>query len=350
MSEVKFIKGNEAAAEAAIRAGCQGFFFYPLTPSSEIGEYMANNLARAGGVFFQAESEIAAVNMMFGGAAGGARVMTGTSGVGYSLMSEGISYMAGAEVPAVIVDVMRAGPGLGSLEPTQADYNQVTKASGHGGHIIPVFAPSNAQEIVNFVFEAFGTAEQFRTPVVVLYDGYTGQVMESVQFPTEKPAQLPNDWCFDDAPGRKGRVIRSGYGSNIGQHSCDLYAKYDDMKDKLQRYEEYRTGDAEIILVGFGIVGRICRSAVDKAREEGLKVGLIRPLLVSPFPIRAFAGYKGSKVQFLTIEMSYGQMCHDVTLAIGANDNTHFFRDKCGNLPSMSDILQRIRQLKGEGR
>ncbi|MDR1126164.1 MAG: 3-methyl-2-oxobutanoate dehydrogenase subunit VorB [Deltaproteobacteria bacterium] len=348
MGDFKFIKGNEAAAEAAIRAGCEGFFFYPVTPSSEIGEYMANHLHRTGGVFAQAESEIAAVNMMFGGAATGARVMTGTSGVGYSLMSECISYMAGAEVPAVIVDVMRAGPGLGSLEPTQGDYNQVTKASGHGGHIIPVYAPSNAQEIVNFVHESFGTAERFRTPVVVLYDGYTGQVMESVEFPEGRQEKKPNTWSLDDAPGRKGRVVRSGYAGGIGQHSFELYAKYDDMKEKLQRFEEYQTEDAEIILVGFGIVGRICKSVVDKARDEGLKVGLIRPIMISPFPAKAFAKYKGTKVKFLTIEMSYGQMCHDVALAVGENDNTHFFRDKCGSLPAMSEILNRLRQLKGE--
>lgn len=348
MNGINFMKGNEAAAEAAIRAGCEGFFFYPLTPSSEIGEYMALNLEKAGGKFAQSESEIAVINMMFGAAAGGARVMTGTSGVGYSLMSEGISYMAGAEVPAVIIDVMRGGPGLGSLEPTQADYGQVTKASGHGGHMIPVYAPSNAQEIVDCVSVAFDTAERFRSPVTVLYDGYTGQVMESVEFPEKKLEKRPNTWALNYEPGRKGRVIRSGYGSNLGEHTFDLYTKFDRMKAELQQFEEYKTDDADIILVAFGIVGRLCKSLVAKARSEGMKVGLIRPIMVSPFPTKAFEKYKGTATRFLTVEMNYGQMVGDVNLALGEDKNSSFYRARCGTLPRRAEIMEQLYLLKGE--
>lgn len=342
MSDFHFMKGNEAAAEAAIRAGVDGFFFYPLTPSSEIGEYMASNLEEYGGKFVQAESEIAAINMMFGGAAVGSRVMTGTSGVGLSLMTECISYMAGAEVPAVIVTVMRSGPGLGSLEPTQGDYNQVTKACGHGGHFIPVYAPSNAQEIVNSVVEAFDTAEHYRTPVVVAYDGYTGQVMESVDFPDVSKERKQNDWCLDDSVGRKHRVVRSGYAGFIGDHLKDLFGKYDRMNNELQRFESYKTEDADIILSAFGIVGRVCRSVVDKARAEGLKVGMIRPIIISPFPKNAFAPFKDTNVKFLTVEMSYGLMVNDVTLALGSDKNSYLYRKENGSLPRVAEILDQI--------
>lgn len=350
MKGINFMKGNEIAAEAAIRAGCEGFFFYPLTPSSEIGEYMALHFEKAGGKFFQAESEIAVVNMMFGAAAAGARVMSGTSGVGYSLMTEGISYMAGAEVPAVIVDVMRAGPGLGSLEPTQADYNQVVKASGHGGHMIPVYAPSNAQEIADCISAAFQTAEKYRTPVTVLYDGYTGQVMESVIFQETRIPKLENTWAFDDIPGRSGRVVRSGYAAAIGEHTFELYAKYDRMKAELQQFEEFQAEDADIVLVAFGIVGRLCKSIVQKARTEGMKIGLIRPIILSPFPTAAFEKYRESGKQFLTIEMSQGQMVNDVSLALGESKNSHFFRTRCGQLPRRAEIMDELHRLEREGR
>ncbi len=344
-----FMKGNEAAAEAGIRAGCQGYFFYPLTPSSEIGEYMSRHLDDNGGVFVQAESEISAINMVMGAASSGARSMTGTSGVGFSLMTECISYMAGAEIPSVVVNVMRGGPGLGTLEPTQADYNQATKGPGHSGALVPVFAPSDTQEIVDQVIEAFDISEKYRTPVIVLYDAYTGQVMESVDFPPRKEKNTVYDWEFADEPHEQ-RVVRSGLGPAIFDHWKHLYAKYDLMKAELQRYEDYMTDDADIVLVAFGIVGRICRTAVDKAREAGLKVGLIRPQMINPFPTTAFDKFKGKNTKFLTIEMSYGQMIDDVTLAVGSSENSFFYRNEYGSTPKMSEVMGAINKLAKEGK
>jgi 2-oxoglutarate ferredoxin oxidoreductase subunit alpha len=320
-----FIKGNEAAAEAAIRAGCKGFFFYPVTPSSEIGEYMSQYLNDRGGVFVQAESELSAINMMLGAAATGARVMTGTSGVGFSLMTEGLSYMAGCEVPAVVVDVMRAGPGLGGLAPTQADYNQMTKAPGHGGHMMPVYAPSCGQEIVDHVRDAFEIAEKYKTPVGILYDGFTGQLMESVEFFEAFKKEPDFDWALDDKKGRGNRIIRSGYGVKIDGHIKDLYGKYDKMKAELQRWEEIETDDAEIILTAFGILGRIGKTAVKKARQEGIKLGLIRPVCISPFPVKAYQKFAGKDIPILVIEMNYGLMRDDVVLAVGESRNVHFY-------------------------
>ncbi len=347
MAEIHFMKGNEAVAEAAIRAGVDGFFFYPLTPSSEIGEYMAVHLEEAGGQFVQAESEISTINMLMGGASIGAKVMTGTSGVGFSLMTEGLSYMAGAELPAVVVDVMRAGPGLGSLEPTQADYNQL-KACGHGGHLIPVYAPSNAQEIVDLVGKAFSISQEYRTPVIIAYDGYTGQVMERVSFPPQKKEKNSNDWCFDDTPGRPGRVIRSGYAGCIGPHLKKLGEKYASMRQALPEYEEYRTEDADVILVAFGIVGRVCRSVVDRARKEGYKVGLIRPVTLVPFPREVFRKLRGKGKQLLVVEMSFGQMAADVAVSLGCDDGLHFYRDECCAIPKTAQILEQVKALAKE--
>jgi len=345
MEKKYFLKGNSAAAEAGIRTGCKGYFFYPVTPSSEIGEYMSLNLPEHGGVFVQAESEIAAVNMLMGGASSGARVMTGTSGVGFSLMTEGISYMAGAEVPAVIIDVMRGGPGLGTLEPTQSDYNQLTKAPGHGGHIIPVFAPGSVQEIVDSVFRSYDVAFKYRTPVGILYDAYTGQMMESVVFPESNAGVDVTDWALDNAPGRKSRVVRSGYGVNIMPHWEELYAKYDRMKAELQEWEEHDTNDAVIILCGFGLVGRICRSVAQKARAKGIPTGVIRPKLISPFPEQAFERFRKGRQYILTAEMSYGQMINDVTVALGDGKRSRFFRNRYGSLPRMAEILGAVEKL-----
>ena len=344
MEKRYFLKGNSAAAEAAIRTGCKGYFFYPVTPSSEIGEHMSQYLAEHGGVFVQAESEIAAVNMLMGGASAGVRVMTGTSGVGFSLMTEGISYMAGAEVPAVIIDVMRGGPGLGTLEPTQSDYNQLTKAPGHGGHMIPVFAPGSVQEIVDAVFRSYDVAFKFRTPVGILYDAYTGQMMESVIFPESKTAVDVTDWALDNTE-RKSRVVRSGYGVNIMPHWEELYAKYDRMKAELQEWEELNTDDAAIILCGFGLVGRICRSVAQKARAKGIPAGVIRPKMISPFPAKAFERFREGKKFFLTVEMSYGQMINDVTVALGDGKRSRFFRNRYGSLPRMAEILGAVEEL-----
>lgn len=345
--DICFMKGNEVVAEAAIRTGVDGFFFYPLTPSSEIGEYMASHLEQAGGRFVQAESEIAAINMIFGAAAAGSRVMTGTSGVGFCLMTECLSYMAGAQVPCVVADVMRAGPGLGSLEPTQADYNQVAKACGHGGALIPCLAPATAQEIADYMRKAFTIAEQWRTPVVVAYDAFTGQVMENVTFSDEILPKQENNWSFDDQSGRTGRVIRSGYAAGISEHTKELYEKFDRMAEELQEWEEYQTQDADLVLVAFGIVGRVCRSLVDKARSQGMRIGLIRPISLNPFPRKAFCAYRSKEVQMLVVEMNNGMMVDDVIVALGSSDRVHFYRNEFAQLPTQQELMEEIEQLMG---
>lgn len=338
------MKGNEAAAEAAIRAGLRGFFGYPLTPSSEIPEYIAANFD---GVFIQAESELASINMMMGAAAAGNRVMTGTSGCGFSLMTEGISYMAAMEVPGVIIDVMRVGPGVGSLEPTQGDYNQL-KACGHGGHVIPVFAPSTVQEVVDLTTKAFDVADDYRTPVVVATDGSIGQMMENVVFSDEPPVLKEKPWSFEDSSkGHPVRVLRTNYGFAPGStHWADMFAKYDRIGEEIQECEEYMTEDADIIIVAFGSVARKCKSVIRIARGEGLKVGLLRPITLVPFPQKVFGKYRNKKAKFLDVEMSYGLMVNDVKVALGSDEHVHFFRDELGLMPKAKDILDAIHRLE----
>jgi len=345
-----FMKGNEAAAEAAVRAGCRCYFFYPLTPQSEIGEYLVTRMPEVGGVVLQAESEVAAINMVFGAAATGKRTMTSSSGCGISLMSEGLSYIAAAEVPVVIVDVMRGGPGLGSLLPTQADYYQVVKGGGHGGYRMPVFGSADVQELADNVFEAFDVAEKYRTPVAVLIDPITGQMMEAVEFPAPVPPKAPPAWALTGCAGRKKNVIRTGYGPNLPPHTEALYQKYGRMKDELQRWEEHETADADIILVGFGIVGRILKTVTAEARARGLKVGLIRPITMWPFPERGFAAASGKDVDFLTVEMNDGQMYEDVIVAVGDRRKVHFLRSYGALVPKTDEILAKIEELAGRKR
>ncbi|MGI6463889.1 MAG: 3-methyl-2-oxobutanoate dehydrogenase subunit VorB [Candidatus Scatomorpha sp.] len=344
MATTRFMKGNEAAAEAAIRAGVDGFFGYPLTPSSEILEYMATHFK---GVFVQAESEIASINMMMGAAAAGKRVMTGTSGLGLSLMTEGLSYMVGMEVPCVVVDVMRVGPGVGSLEPTQGDYNQL-KACGNGGHVLPVYAPSTVQEVADYTAKAFEIADKYRTPVIVATDGSIGQMMESVTFSDEEPVIEKKPWSFEDStPGHPVRVLRTNYGFAPGStHWADMFAKYDKLCDELQECEEYMTDDAEIIIIAFGSVARKCKSVIKKAREENINVGMLRPITLVPFPKKVFAKYRNRDCQFLDVEMNYGLMVQDAIVALGSDKNMHFFRDELGLMPKAADILDAIRKVK----
>ena len=344
MATTRFMKGNEAAAEAAIRAGVNGFFGYPLTPSSEVLEYMSAHMDK---VFLQAESELASINMMMGASAAGNRVMTATSGCGFSLMTEGLSFMAAMELPAVVVDVMRVGPGAGSLEPTQVDYQQL-KACGHGGHVIPVYAPSTVQEYVDYTTKAFDVADDQRTPVVVAVDGSIGQMMESVTFSDEAPVLRDKPWSLrDSSAGHVKKVLRSNYGFAPGStHWADMFAKYDRLTDALQECEEYMTDDAEIILVAFGSVARKCKTVIAKARAEGIRVGLLRPISLVPFPVQTFAKYRGRDVQYLDVEMNYGLMIRDVIAALGSDKNMHFFRDDLGLMPKTKDILTAVREVK----
>ncbi|MDR7484070.1 MAG: 3-methyl-2-oxobutanoate dehydrogenase subunit VorB [Armatimonadota bacterium] len=309
------MKGNEAMAEAAIRAGCRAYFGYPITPQNEIGEYMARRLPEAGGVFVQAESEVAAINMVYGAAGAGVRVMTSTSSPGFSLMTEGLSYLIGARLPCVVVNVMRGGPGLGNIAPSQGDYFQVTRGLGHGDSRGIVLAPSGIQEAVGLFALAFDLAERYRLPAIMAADGLIGQMMEPVALPDPVPPPPPPAWATRGM-GAERRVISSIYlePEDLERHVLDLMETYRRIRERETRWETYRTDDAALVVVAFGTTARIARSAVDRVRAEGLAVGLLRPITLWPFPVQAFAG---APRRWLVVEMNAGQMVEDVRLAVG---------------------------------
>ena len=343
-----FMKGNEAAAEAAVRAGCRCYFFYPLTPQSEIAEYLVNRMPEVDGICLQAEDEVAVINMAYGAAATGKRTMTSSSGCGISLFSEGISYIAAAELPVVLIDVMRGGPGLGSNDVTQADYNQFVKGGGHGGYKMPVFGPSSIQELADNVFQAFSIAEKYRTPVGILIDAFSGQMMESVRFPDPIIHDQKQEWALTGCAGRKKNTIRTGYGPIYPTHTEDLYKKYEKMSDELQCAEEHETQDADIIVVAFGLMGRIVRSAVDSARKKGIKVGLLRPITLWPFPINTFEKYRNKNIKFLTVELNNGQMLDDVLISVDDRKSCSFMRGTGVAVPTVEEIVARIQEIDGE--
>jgi len=340
-----FMKGNEAAAEAAIRAGCRSYYFYPLTPQSEIGEYLIHRMPEVGGTILQSESEVSGIYMVYGAASAGVRTMTSSSGCGISLMMEGMSYSVAAELPMVMIDVMRGGPGLGSMFPSQADYNQVVKGGGHGGYKVPVLGSSSVQELADNVYEAFDIADKYKTPVVVLIDGATGQMMGPVKFPEMKEPPEPPSWALTGCANRKKNVIITGYGPRVYEHSEHLFHKYETMTNELQRWEEIETEDAEIILVGFGLVGRICKTAVKKARASGMKVGLIRPITLWPFPDKAFENKINKSIQYLTVEMNGGLMFDDVKLAVDSRKDCHYFRSYAAQIPQVDEIVAKIEEI-----
>jgi 2-oxoglutarate ferredoxin oxidoreductase subunit alpha len=309
------MKGNEAMAEAAIRAGCRAYFGYPITPQSELPEYMARRLPEAGGVFVQAESEIAAINMVYGAAGTGARVMTSTSSPGFSLMTEGLSYIIGARLPCVVVNVMRGGPGLGNIAPSQADYFQVTRGLGHGDVRGIVLAPATVQEAVELVGRAFVLAERYRLPAIVAADGLLGQMMEPIELPPPTPAPDPPAWATTGARGAR-RLISSIHlePEALERHVLDLMATYDEIRACEPRWEEDGVAGADLVVVAYGTTARIARSAVTRARAAGLAVGLVRPITLWPFPEAAFAR---APRRWLVVEMSSGQMVDDVRLVAG---------------------------------
>ena len=337
-------KGSEAIAEAAIRAGCRGFFGYPITPQNEIPEYMSLKMPEAGGVFVQAESELAAINMVYGAAASGMRAMTSSSSPGISLKQEGISYMVGAELPGVIVNVMRGGPGLGSIQPGQSDYFQATRGGGNGDYHMVVLAPANLQEAVDVMFEAFDIADQYRNPVLVLADGLIGQMMEPIVWKEHTPRPLGDKtWAAD---GRRGERAHNNFITSLlleadacEKRNIGLKAKFDEMEKNECRWEEIGTEDADIVLVSYGTPSRIAQSAADQLRAQGLKVGLLRPITVWPFPyarLRELAegGVKG----FMAVEMSQGQMVDDVRLAVGGLKPVSFYGRCGGVVPTVSEV------------
>jgi 2-oxoglutarate ferredoxin oxidoreductase subunit alpha len=346
MSKV-LMKGNEVVAEAAIRSGCKVFFGYPITPSTEIVEYLSKHLPKAGGMVLQGEDEVASINMCYGAAAAGVRVMTASSSPGFSLKQEGLSYLAAAELPVVVVNVNRTGPGLGGLGPAQSDYFQCTKGGGHGDYRLIVLAPSKSQELYDFTMEAFDLADKYRTPVLIMSDGSLGQMMEPVELKDRPGVELPaKDWITDGCKGRAKRKIASYSLTNeIGEvNNLRWQAKFAHIREIEQRWENFHTEDAEYLLVGYGTCGRIAKSAVLNARKQGIKLGLIRPITLWPFPEKAFANLGGVK-GIITVELNTGQMIEDVKLAVNCQAPVHLHNRQGGMLPSENEILKKLGQL-----
>ena len=344
------MKGNEAMAEAAMRAGCRFFFGYPITPQTEVAAYMAKMMPKVGGTYLQAESEVAAINMVYGASAAGARVMTSSSSPGISLKSEGISYMAGADLPGVIVNVQRGGPGLGSIQPSQADYWQATKATGHGDFHIVVYAPSTVQEMADYAFKAFDTADKYRVPVMIMADGMLGQMME--------PVVLPEALALEDLPEKPWATCGHGHkrphnvanslyltASDLEDLVRERYERYAVIERDEQRAETFLVEDADVVVVAFGASARVARSAVVEARAKGVKAGLIRPITLWPFPVDALEAAVPTAKAFLTVEMNMGQMVDDVRLAVNGRRPVEFFGRTGGVIPTPVEVLAQIEDL-----
>jgi len=339
-------KGNEAIVKAAVLAGCRAFYGYPITPASEITEAAALYLPQAGGVFVQAESETAAINMVYGAAAAGVRAMTASSGPGISLMQEGFSYLAGAELPCVIADIMRGGPGLGNIAPEQSDYNQIVKGGGHGCYKTLVLAPNSVQEMADLTTLAFDLADAYRNPVVVLADGFIGQMMEPVQFASRATLPPPPEWAVSGTAATRGNLVTSLYlePDILERHIRHLEEKYQRAEKLEARAECWRTEDAEVVLVGYGIMGRVLKAAVELARAKGLRLGLLRPITLFPFPVSQIRELAKSAKAFGVVELSTGQMVDDVRLALEGRLPVEFFSRLGGNVPSAEDVLAFVEQ------
>ncbi|GAA0116459.1 MULTISPECIES: 3-methyl-2-oxobutanoate dehydrogenase subunit VorB [Clostridium] len=353
MADKILMKGNEAIGEAAIKAGCKCFFGYPITPQTEISAYLSRKMPKIGRVFLQAESEIAAVNMVYGAAGTGVRCMTSSSSPGISLKAEGISYIAGAELPCVIINIVRGGPGLGSIQPAQSDYFQATKGGGHGDFNMPVFAPASIQEMVDMVQEAFDVAEMYRTPVMIMGDGMIGQMMEPVQFKEREEKQLPEKtWAANGLHGRKKHnVINSLYlkAEVLEEHNKHLQEKYKTIKENEVKYELFNCDrENDLVLVAYGTTSRICKNVVKMAEKEGIKLGLIRPITLWPFPTEAFdKTVNSTKHGYLSVELSCGQMVEDVRLAVEGKKPVNFFGRSGGMVPTPEEILSKVKELVG---
>ncbi|KPJ60194.1 MAG: 2-ketoisovalerate ferredoxin oxidoreductase [Latescibacteria bacterium DG_63] len=344
----ELIKGNDALVKGAILAGCRSYFGYPITPASEIAEAAARFMPLVGGTFIQAESEVAAINMVYGAASAGQRTMTASSSPGFSLKQEGISYCAGSELPCVIANIVRGGPGLGNIAPEQGDYFQTVKGGGHGNYRVIVFAPNSAQEMCDFSMLAFDLADKYRNPVLIMSDGFTGQMMEPVDFPEPKPVpERDESWAVCGDADTRPNLISSIYlePEELEAHIKKLKAKYDEMQRTEVRYEEYEADDAEIMLIGFGIVSRVLRSVVDRAREKGLKVGLLRPITLWPFPSKRIAQRAKQVETFLVVELSTGQMVEDVQLAVMNEAPVRLYWRAGGVVPTAEEILGEIEKM-----
>ena len=341
------MKGTEAMAEAAIRAGCNAYFGYPITPQTELIHYMSRRMPEVGGVFLQAESEVSVINMVYGAAAAGVRVMTSSSSPGISLMQEGISYLVGAELPAVLINVMRGGPGLGNIQPSQSDYFQSTKGGGHGDYKLITFAPSSVSEAASMVYGAFDIAEKYRHPVMILADGALGQIMEPVSLPeqgTSKPSV--KDWALTGAKGRPANKILSFYldPKTLEEHNLRLQEKFKNINEEIN-FEEDISDDMEILAVAYGTVARILKSAVYRLRNEGRKIGFFRPISLWPFPEDALKeASKKAKLVFVS-EMSYGQMLEDVRRVVPDEIEVKFYGRAGGVVPSPNELYNKLKSL-----
>ncbi|WP_029228235.1 3-methyl-2-oxobutanoate dehydrogenase subunit VorB [Caldicellulosiruptor acetigenus] len=345
------MKGNEAIAEAALRAGCECFFGYPITPQTELLQYMAKKLLKNGGVFIQAESEVGAINMAYGASSCGKRVMTSSSGPGISLKQEGISYLAGAELPCVIVNIMRGGPGLGNINAAQSDYLQATKGGGHGDYKVIVLAPSSVQEAVELTIKAFDLADKYRNPVMILGDGMLGQMMEVVEFDENyQPQKVEKLWAVTGERNREKRVTNSLYivPEELEKHNLKLKEKYKKIKENEVMVEEYLADDAKVIFVSFGMCARIVKSAVNRLRQAGEKVGLVRPITLWPFPENELKSYalKEEVEFFIDVEMNLGQMLEDVKLSLEGKKEVHFYGRTGGMVPTIQEIMDFYYSLK----
>jgi 2-oxoglutarate ferredoxin oxidoreductase subunit alpha len=342
-----FMKGNEALAYGAIKAGCRYYFGYPITPQNDIPEYFSRHMSKAEGCFIQAESEVASINMILGASAGGARAMTSSSSPGVSLMQEGISYLAGCELPAVIVNVTRSGPGLGGISASQGDYFQATRGGGHGDYRTIVLAPHSVQEMHDLAMLAFDLADLYRNPLVILADAVLGQMHETLEDRPYRAPDLPSkNWALTGASGRKPNLIKSLYlkEGEMEKHNWKLFEKYQGMK-KETRYEISRAEDARMIVAAFGTSARVAKTAIQIARDQGLKVGLFRPITLYPFPDQALLDLSRGVKKFLSVEMNTGQMVEDVKLSVARDADVHFHGHPPGSPPDPEEVFEAIKKV-----
>jgi 2-oxoglutarate ferredoxin oxidoreductase subunit alpha len=342
-----FMKGNEALGYGAIKAGCRYYFGYPITPQNDIPEYFSRQLAKVEGCFIQAESEVASINMLLGASAAGARAMTSSSSPGISLMQEGISYLAGCELPAVIVNVTRSGPGLGGISASQGDYFQATRGGGHGDYRTIVLAPHSVQEMHDLTMMAFDLADLYRNPVVILADAVLGQMQETMEDrPYQSMEPSPKGWALTGASGRKPNLIKSLYlkEGEMERHNWKLFEKYERMK-KESRYEVSQLEDAHLVVVSFGTSARVSKTAIRLARDQGLKAGLFRPITLFPFPAQALLAHSQRVKRFLAIEMNTGQMVEDVKLSVARDAEVHFYGHPPGSPPVPEELLEAMKKV-----
>ena len=350
MAEKVLMKGNEALAEAAIMAGCHHYFGYPITPQTEVAAYMAKKMPKIGGVFLQAESEIAAINMVIGVASTGKRAMTSSSSPGISLKSEGISYLAGCDLPALIVNVQRGGPGLGGIQPSQSDYFHATRGAGHGDFHLLVLAPNSVQEMVDLVFKGFDLAEKYRMPAMILSDGTMGQMMEPVTLEPKKINEYDNSWALTGTKGeRKPNIVNSLFlkPDELEKFNFVRYERYKKVEENEPMWEEYRMEDAEICIVAFGVASRVSKNAIDIARENGVKVGMIRPITLWPFPKKVLFDACDKVKKFISVELSMGQMIEDIELATRCRREVLLCNRTGGMIPTTQNVLDKINEANG---